>query len=295
MRFFIWLGQKKLRCCQQRSICWVPATFVLPRARTFRVHSLRMWTTDSTTVFQTLTSICVNIYVIFFTRPHPAPRHQRSIKSVFQVTSTCVVYVISRTWSSGRYYTPAPPHPPNHILSMCGHHENRNAYTFVEIRVTINIYHTCHEQSFLCWRYTGTIMKVNYGSVGISGSAGRITNHSMPQCVPSNPHHSDHHKLHHSSTPLNRAVNKCERRESKGRGCLARSIRRIYGDSGRIWRNQAEKFGHFIFGYANPIRWPEVGLGNPARRFDDLMVLARYPSTYNDIPPLYAPKILGLI
>ena len=30
-----------------------------------------------------------------------------------------------------------PPHPtppPNHILSMCGDHENRNAYTVVEIR-----------------------------------------------------------------------------------------------------------------------------------------------------------------
>ena len=37
------------RCCQQGSICWGPATFVLPRTRTFRVHSLRMWTTDFTT------------------------------------------------------------------------------------------------------------------------------------------------------------------------------------------------------------------------------------------------------
>ena len=35
-----------------------------------------------------------------------------------------------------------PPHPtppPNHILSMCGDHENRNAYTVVEIRVTKNM------------------------------------------------------------------------------------------------------------------------------------------------------------
>ena len=42
-------GNFFLRCCQQRSICWVPATFVRPRTRTFRVHSLRMWTTDFTT------------------------------------------------------------------------------------------------------------------------------------------------------------------------------------------------------------------------------------------------------
>ena len=33
---------------------------------------------------------------------------------------------------------PTSPHPPNHILSMCGDHENRNAYTVVEIRVTKN-------------------------------------------------------------------------------------------------------------------------------------------------------------
>ena len=39
-----------LRCCQQRSIYWVPATSFLPRTRTFRVHSLRMWTTDFTTM-----------------------------------------------------------------------------------------------------------------------------------------------------------------------------------------------------------------------------------------------------
>ena len=36
-----------LRCCQQRS---VPATFFLSRTRTFRVHSLRMWTTDFITM-----------------------------------------------------------------------------------------------------------------------------------------------------------------------------------------------------------------------------------------------------
>ena len=36
------------------------------------------------------------------TPPHPTPRHQRSIKSVFQVTSTCLVDVVSRTWSSER-------------------------------------------------------------------------------------------------------------------------------------------------------------------------------------------------
>ena len=36
------------------------------------------------------------------TPPHPTPRHQRSIKNVFQVTSTCPVDVVSRTWSSGR-------------------------------------------------------------------------------------------------------------------------------------------------------------------------------------------------
>ena len=39
-----------LRCCQQLSMYWVPATFFLPRTRTFRVHSLRMWTTDFTTM-----------------------------------------------------------------------------------------------------------------------------------------------------------------------------------------------------------------------------------------------------
>ena len=43
-------GQFFLICCQQRSICWVPATFFLPRARTFRVHSLQMRTTDFTTM-----------------------------------------------------------------------------------------------------------------------------------------------------------------------------------------------------------------------------------------------------
>ena len=72
--------------------------------------------------------------------PHPTPRHQHSIKSVFQVTSTCVDYVVSRTWSSPPT-APHPPHPPNHILSMCGHHENRNAYTVVEIRVTMFLGH----------------------------------------------------------------------------------------------------------------------------------------------------------
>ena len=41
VRFFIWLGQFFLRWSQQRSIWWVPATFVFPLTRTFRVHSLR--------------------------------------------------------------------------------------------------------------------------------------------------------------------------------------------------------------------------------------------------------------
>ena len=76
VRFFIWLGQFFLRWFQQRSIWWVPATFVFPRTRTFRVHSLRpspvtthvdhrlhnqlLLAVFSGDRFPTLTSICVN-------------------------------------------------------------------------------------------------------------------------------------------------------------------------------------------------------------------------------------------
>ena len=91
-------------------------------------------------------------------RYHPTPPHPTSPQSyTFHVrwprraanVQEHSINVASHSSASvhGRYH-PTPPHPtpphPHHIPiiyypCMCGEHENRNAYTVVEIRVTKNM------------------------------------------------------------------------------------------------------------------------------------------------------------
>ena len=53
----------------------------------------------------------VVVRTLIHSPPHPTPHHQRSIKGVFQVTLTGVVYVVSRTVVRTLIHSPTPPHP----------------------------------------------------------------------------------------------------------------------------------------------------------------------------------------
>ena len=84
--------------------------------------------------------------------PHPTRANNVAQRRAASVQEHSInVASTSSASVHGRYYPtpPHPPHPRNHVLSMCGDHENRNAYTVVEIRVTKNmkIHFMCHPRN----------------------------------------------------------------------------------------------------------------------------------------------------
>ena len=83
------------------------------------------------------------------TPPHPTPCHQHSIKSVFQVTLACVVYVVSRTWSSGRQYTPPPQRNPSngHTANYAQWSNYPHSPIFVASPVAIKDHQKCWVQN----------------------------------------------------------------------------------------------------------------------------------------------------